>query len=381
MACLHFSRWLIAALLVPVLPGKAAELTESAGDVFIPIAEEVLDTAIEHCRRGQVAQAKSLFTAIQEQLDPPLPIRELIWALEKGGCPGHTPQVGGPWEVRVLTGYDDNVSQGIRASSLTLGSTTDRVELVVDDNYRPIPSSFLEINAGRSWEFADRFTLQLKAGGRRYPKASAYDLANANAMLKTRINASERTIELMGEWSELWLGGHHYHTAWAMAAQMPVLSDSTQWNYAAVAQKVNYHTQPQQNSAQIQLGMNRQFRAGSNKALMLGAMGIWDHAYGQRAGGGRVGANLHVIGQVRLEQWVLTSRVSATHWASRRDFLPGLVDARRRNTLLQASVQAEYPLSASQALQFDLQLRNSRDTIALYAYRSHSLAASWIARF
>lgn len=376
----QFFSWLVATLLVTGVPGRAAELPDTPAEVFVPIAEEVLDAAIEHCRRGQMAQARALFAAIRDQLDPPQSVRELILALEQGGCTGRQ-AAPGQWELRALAGYDDNVSQGIRSSSLTLGPAAYNVELVVDDNYRPISSSFFEMAAGRSWEVADRFTLQVKAGGRQYPKVRSYDLANVNATLKTRLNALGRPIDWMAEWAELWMGGRRYHTAWAMAAQAPVLPDVPQWNYAAVAQKVNYHTQPQQNAAQLQFGLNRQFHPGPGKALLMGVMGIWDHAQGQRAGGGRVGANFHAIAQIRLQPWLLTGRMSVTHWATRQDFLPGLVDAKRRNTLLQANAQAEYPLSANQTLQLDFQIRDSRDTIALYAYRSYSLGVSWMARF
>ena len=96
-----------------------------------------------------------------------------------------------------------------------------------------------------------------------------------------------------------------------------------------------------------------------------------------------IGENLTTddTGQLRLQPWLLTGRLSMTHWASRQDFLPGPVDDKRRNTLLQANAQAEYPLSASQTLQLDFQMRDSRDTIALYAYRSYSLGVSWMARF
>ena len=375
-----FFSWLVATLLVTGVPGRAAELPETPAEVFVPIAEEVLDAAIDHCRRGQMAQARALFAAIRDQLDPPHSVRELILALEQGGCTVRQAP-SGQWELRALAGYDDNVSQGIRSSSLTLGPAAYNVELVVDDNYRPISSSFFEMAVGRSWQVADRFTLQVKAGGRQYPKVRSYDLANVNATLKNRFTALGRPTDWMAEWTELWMGGRRYHTAWAMAAQAPVLPDVPQWNYAAVAQKVDYHTQPQQNAAQLQFGLNRQFRPGPGKALLMGGMGIWDHALGQRAGGGRVGANLHAIAQIRLQPWLLTGRMSVTHWATRKDFLPGLVDARRRNTLLQANAQAEYPLSANQTLQLDFQIRDSRDNIALYAYRSYSLGVSWMARF
>ena len=375
-----FSSWLAAVWLVTGAPGKAAELPAPPFGVFVPIAEEVLDAAIEYCKRGQMAQARVLFAAIRDQLDPPQPVRELIQTLEHGGCTGG-PSPRGQWELRAVAGYDDNVNQGIRSSSLTLGNAAYSVELVVDDNYRPISSSFFEMAVGRSWQVADRFTLQVKAGGRQYPKVRSYDLANVNATLKNRFTALGRPTDWMAEWTELWMGGRRYHTAWAMAAQAPVLPDVPQWNYAAVAQKVDYHTQPQQNAAQLQFGLNRQFHPGPGKALLMGGMGIWDHAQGQRAGGGRVGANLHAIAQIRLQPWLLTGRMSVTHWTTRQDFLPGLVDARRRNTLLQANAQAEYPLSANQTLQLDFQIRDSRDTIALYAYRSYSLGVSWMARF
>ena len=375
-----FSSWLVAAWLVTGALGRAAELPDIPSEVFVPIAEEVLDAAIEHCRRGQKVQASVLFVAIRDQLDPPQPVRELIQALEQEGCKGSS-STRGYWELRAAAGYDDNVTQGIRGSSLTLGTAAYSVELAVDDNYRPISSSFVEMAAGRSWELADRLTLQVKASGRQYPKVRAYDLASFNATLKTRLNAIGRPIDGMAEWTELWMGGRRYHTAWAMAAQAPVLLDAPQWNYAAVAQQINYHTKPQQNAAQFQFGLNRQFHPGVGKAFILGTMGIWDQAQGQRAGGGRVGTNLHAIAQLRLQPWLLTGRLSMTHWASRQDFLPGLVDAKRRNTLLQANAQAEYPLSASQTLQLDFQMRDSRDTIALYAYRSYSLGVSWMARF
>ena len=334
-----FFSWLVATLLVTGVPGRAAELPETPAEVFVPIAEEVLDAAIDHCRRGQMAQARALFAAIRDQLDPPHSVRELILALEQGGCTVRQAP-SGQWELRALAGYDDNVSQGIRSSSLTLGPAAYNVELVVDDNYRPISSSFFEMAVGRSWQVADRFTLQVKAGGRQYPKVRSYDLANVNATLKNRFTALGRPTDWMAEWTELWMGGRRYHTAWAMAAQAPVLPDVPQWNYAAVAQKVDYHTQPQQNAAQLQFGLNRQFHPGPGKALLMGGMGIWDHALGQRAGGGRVGANLHAIAQIRLQPWLLTGRMSVTHWATRKDFLPGLVDARRRNTLLQPNAQA-----------------------------------------
>lgn len=359
---------------------SAADLVEGSPEAFVPIAEEVLDTAIEHCRRGERAQAAALFSAIKAQLNPPQQILDLILALERGGCLGSRPPKT-RWELRAATGYDDNVSQGIRASHLTLGSSEYQVELAVDENYRPISSSFMDTTAGYSWQLADHLALQLKAGARHYPSVSTYDLTNANATLKARFDVLGRPIEFMGDWAELWLANHHYHSTWTMVAQTPVLPEAPQWMVTTIAQTVRYHTQPQQNATQLQFGVSRQLHFGSDKAALVGVLGLWDHALGQRAGRDRTGVNLHAAGQVRLQPWLLTGRIGITKWASRQDFLPGLVDEKRRNTLVQASLQAEYPLSSSQTLQFDLQVRNSSDTIVLYAYRSYSFGVSWGVRF
>lgn len=371
----------VAAWLYAISPTlQAADFQDEGPDHFIPIAEELLDTAIAHCSRGELEQARVLFLAIKEQLNPPPAVRELITLLEEGGCRARR-SVLGQWDVRALIGHDDNVSQGIRASSLSLGPAIARVELPVGDNYRPIASPFAELTVSHSWDLQRAATLQLKVSGRHYASANAYDQSSINAMVRTPLQVLGRRMEVLGEWADLWLGGRHYHSALTAAAQAPIFADMPQWNVAAVAQTVRYHTQPQQNSDQFQAGITRHFQASPGKAVILGAMGIWDNAQGQRAGGDRTGINLHAAGEIRLTPWRLSGRIGLTHWATRQDFLPGLIDEKRRNKLLNASAQAEYPIGPGQSLQLDLQLRNSRDTISLYAYRSVSWSVSWNARF
>lgn len=379
MAWPYRSSLLALALQATAFQCMADALPGSAGPAFVPIAEEVLDLAIEHCQRGQATQAMALFAAIREQLDPPPAILELILGLEREGCRGST-RTAGQWELRLVTGYDDNVSQGIRATSLTLGPSTAPIELVIDDSYKPLGSAFAEMAAERTWQLGDDLSLHLKAGGRHYSLDNNYDLASASAMVKSRITAWERPVELLGDWTELWFGGRHYHTAWTVAAQASVAQQAPQWYYSALIQKISYYTQPEQDSMQYQVGLNRLF-AGRSKVFMLGVSGTWDDALGQRAGGNRAGFNLHATAQTRLQPWLLTARLNMTRWASRQDFLSGLVDEKRRNTLVQAGLQAEYPLAANQSLQLDLLVRNSRDTIALYAYRSYTLTISWAGRF
>ena len=359
---------------------QAADAPDNGLPDSVPIAEELLDTAISHCSRGELAQAQALFRAIKDQLNPPPAVRELITRLEQEECRARRSMVG-RWDLRALVGHDDNVSQGVRASSFSLGPTVARIELPVGENYRPIASDFTDVTASHSWELPRAATLQLKVNGRRYASASDYDQSSINALVKAPVQVLGRRVEVLGELAQLWLGGSYYHTALTTAVQAPLLIDAPQWGLAAVAQTVRYHTQPQQNADQFQWGITRHLGASQGPAAIVGFMRVWDNARGQRAGGNRAGWNLHVASEARFESWRLSGRVGLTQWATRQDFLFGLIDEKRRNTLVQAVVQAEYPLSPAQSLQLDVQLRDSRDTISLYAYRAVSWGLSWNARW
>lgn len=337
--------------------------------------------AVEHCQRGQFEQAQALFSAILEQLDPPETIRTLILQLEESGCPNESAYAKS-WDLKMSTGYDSNVSQGIRASTLVLGPVDAPIELVLGDSYKPQPSSYAELTVGRNWESNDGWIFQAKLGGRQHfnKNASPYDLVSANATVKSSFPFASRTIEWTADATDLWLGGKHYQTALALAAQAPVIAGETAWNYSATTQYVGYHTQPQQNSAQYQLGISRQIRSLEGTAV-LGVARIWDSALGQRAGGDRAGFALHAAGQMRVMSWLLTGRTVLTRWSTHDPFLPGLVNDRRRNILRQLSIQATYPLEMNQAMQVDLQARKSGDTVGLYAYRGYTASISWVARF
>jgi hypothetical protein len=367
-------------LFNPASAVSATDFSDQGENHAMPISGEILDIAIEHCRRGEWSQAQTLFIAIQSQLNPPPVIRDLISDLQRSGCltaraPNHS------WSFSAMAGYDNNVSQGIKASSLSLGYPTSRIELVLDDEYRAIPSSFLDATVERNWEMPNGTSFQVASGTRRYANAKNYNLSHVAGSIKTQLDTLGRPVEVASEWLEVWLGGLRYHSALTFTAETPLVLGASTWNLAAVAQAARFHTQPQQNADQVQLGVAKPIRMKTGQAAIFGISGIWDRALGQRAGGDRNGFKLHAASAIHVHPWRLTGRFSYTHWATHQPFLPGLFDQKRRNQVLFTSFQAEYPLTQNQAVQFDLQLRKSNDTIGLYTYQSVAMSVRWNAQF
>ena len=133
---------------MPACAGGFAQADQDREDEALSaagIAGEILDTAVEHCRRGESAQALSLFLAMRAQLEPPPAILRLIQDLEATGC--HRRQAAarqGGLRVQLGAGWDSNVSQGITANRLVIGSGANAIELALDESYRPRSSPFTQ---------------------------------------------------------------------------------------------------------------------------------------------------------------------------------------------------------------------------------------------
>lgn len=371
--------WLASA----VMAAGATEHPSQSPEFMEPVAEEILDTAISHCKQGEFAPAYTLLRALQAQLDPPPAIHQLISNLINGGCeaqwtaPTH-------WEMRTTLGYGSNINQGISNSTLILGNALTGRELILDDSYRPVASRYAEVMVGHSQPIKPGGpALQVTAGTRSHaaPSASPYDLAHLGAALTHTTPVQSQPVELLGEVTKLWLGGRIYHTSLAATAQIPLLPHLSSPNLAISAKTFRYHTQPQQNSNQIHIGITYPLHTSQRRSLFMGATGMADRALGQRAGGHRTGASVYAVGVTSLPPWHIVVRMDIAHWRSQQHFFPGLIDQERRNRLMYLALKAEYPLTPRQGIQLDLQARRSHDSIALYTYKSTHIGVSWAVRF
>ena len=348
------------------------------------MAADILEFAIQECRQGHREQAFLLFRSIQDQLSPPPSVLEVISALQASGCtgaPDNNPDltpIG--WEIKSVFGFDSNVNQGIRSPLVQFGTTDDPIELILDSTYLPLGSAFLEVSANRDLPTPRQGLLKIRSHARAHRSASAFDTVGLGLSGSQRYAWDPVSLEVMGDWSEMSLGGKRYHSAYALGlkASAPPLLTGTALH--ASVQKVNYHTQPQQNALQLQ--------AGATQAVQLsvlrwhaGLSAFHDKALALRAGGTRTGYSAFAEAATHWGMWYLVSRMAYTQWHSRQVFLPGLVETRRQSKVTHLTLMAERPLNTWHSLQIEWQHRSSRDTIALYGYSAHTAQVSWVVRF
>lgn len=341
------------------------------------VAGEILDTAIAHCRRGERAQALSMFAAIREQLSPPPALLQLVRDLEATGCIAHAQAPVRVFKLLAGGGYDSNVSQGISARSLTLGSGDGAIELPLDDSYRPRGSSFMQVAAdyavplpGRGW------ALSLTAGARAHSQVSQFDIASVAASLSRVGVLSGRTLRGQLDVSELWLGGRRYQRVLGATVQTVLDLDAQgAWIAHASASMADYHSQPSQNAVVYEVGVSRDRRMGPDGTVVASFVLQHDTNRGTRPGGDRNGFQFTLAATKDWQGWRLKPQFLWQQWVSREVFAAGLIDQRRDNRSAQMTLQAEKPLAQGRSLVLEWRARSVRDPIPLYEYKSQSLGA------
>jgi len=346
------------------------------------VAGEIMDLAVEHCRRGESAQALSMLAAIRAQLDPPPALLRLIEGLEATGCNSPAVATGQALRVQIGGGWDSNVSQGITARSLVLGSGDNLLELELDPSYQPRSSAFAHASIDYSATLpAYGLNLQGGVAHRKNDRASAFDVTTVSAAASREFALPKGSLRGQVELSEVWLGGVHYQRSQSVAAQWLDTGRSGALLATLSATAGQYLTQPSQNSWQLEAGVFGEWRINGAQSVHAGVSLLRDNATRTRPGGDRDGFQLQAGGVMLAGGWRFKPHVSYTRWKSAEVFAPGLLDVQRNNRLTQVAFQAERPLSAKTSLVLEWRGRRAHDTVALYTYRAQVLSATLARRF
>lgn len=369
---------LAASWLPAEAAGDAAEIEALSAE---GIAGEILDTAIRHCRRGETAPAFSMFEAIRTQLQPPPAILRLVDDLQASGC-RPTQGNAGVFRIQVGSGWDSNVSQGISARSLVLGSGAGAIELELDEGYRPRSSAFVQAAADYTAGLGESgVSLQLGLGHRNNLQQGDFNLTTASATLARDFSVGGAALRAQVDLAEIWLAGRHYQGTRGASLQFARPDGRGGWLATAEANRVHYVTEPAQDAWQFELGLTREHRFSASATVYAGLFLHHDDATRARAGGDRSGYRVQAGGAFALSGWYLRPLLSYTRWDSKELFAPGLLDVHRRNRLVQAVLQAEKPLTMQSSLLLELRSRRARDSVALYSYTAHVLSATFSRKF
>ncbi len=346
------------------------------------IAGEILDTAVEHCRRGEREQALSMFKAIRDQLDPPPGIQRVLTSLEATGChPSLLTEVRG-LRVQIGTGWDSNVSQGITARSLSLGTAGNTVEFELDSSYRPRSSGFVQgaVDYSLPLPWAG-LQARVSLAHRHNHTEPAFDLSTASGALSREFKLGDSALRTQIEHTQVRLGSKNFQRTEGAGLQWLGSRPEGAWLAHVLATKVDYLTQPTQNARQYEAGLLLEKRVSTATSL-YGSMALqYDHAVGMRAGGDRKGVQLRAGALVLAYGWQWRPQVVHTRWESADLFAPGLIDLRRNNRLNHLVLQAEKPISQQTSLLFEWNGRWASDTIPLYRYKAHTITATLAYRF
>lgn len=363
-----------AALADEAADGQALSARGVAGDI--------LDSAVEHCQRGERSQAMSMFEAIRAQLEPPPAILRLIHDLEASGCAGQAIPRGGSLRLQAGAGWDSNVSQGISARSLVLGSGDATLELELDESYRPRSSAFAQASIDYTLAVPEAgLNLQAAVGHRKNDREPAFDLTSASGSVGKAFTLGGQPLRAQLDLAEVWLGQRHYQRTQAGTLQWARPDSSGGWVATVSATRLRYLTQPSQNSVQMEAGISREFKLDASALFHGGVSLLHDDANGMRPGGDRRGFQTQAGALLLAQGWRLKPQLSYTAWDSRDAFAPGLIDVKRRNRLTYAVLQAERPLSPQSSLVLEWRGRWSRDTVPLYTYKAQTLTATLAHRF
>jgi hypothetical protein len=372
-----------AVLLACAVASHADEATSEQRALSASgVAGEIMDIAVEHCRRGEHAQAIAMFDAIRAQLDPPPAILQLILDLEATGCDKPPLASGAVLRVQASGGWDSNVSQGITARTLVLGSGETSIELELDPSYRPRSSTFFQVSTDYSLVLP-RYgvSMQVALGQRKNFDAPDFDLRSLSSAAAKEAAFSWGVLRAQAEVTQVWLGERNYQHSEQLALQWIRQMQAGAWLGTVSATSVQYITQPLQNATLWNAGLVREWRIDASKSVNLGLSLQRDDAHGSRPGGDRRGYELQAGAVVLFGGWRLHPQLDFTSWDSAAVFAPGLLDVRRHNRLVQGSFVAERPLTGDMTLALEWRGRWARDTVALYQYRAQTVSATLAFRF
>lgn len=341
-----------------------------------------MDIAVEQCRQGHREQAVAMFDAIRAQLEPPPAILKLVNDLQATGCSLAPIARSAGLRVQVGGGWDSNVSQGITARTLVLGSGDNTIELELSPSYRPRSSSFAQATVEYGVALP-RYgaTVQLALGQRVNMQAHDFDLRTFSAAAAREWALPLGSVRGQIEASEIWLGSQHYQRSGGATVQWLYPIPSGAWLVTGTANNILYMTQPSQNATAFELGALREWRIDARRSVHASLTLQADKAHGTRPGGDRYGFQAQIGGVILAEGWRIRPQLGYSSWDSQDIFAPALLDVRRKNRLVQASVQAERPLTDSSSLVLEWRGRSARDTVALYRYKAQTISAAISRRF
>lgn len=360
--------------------GMAFTVNTAMSEPDEPFAEELMDLVIQQCQAGNKKQVQIISQAIRDQLAPPPEILALLTQIEQTSCIGPISAVTDrPYtELALAVGFDDNINLGIKAESITLGSTSKPLTLLLNSDYKPNSKAHLAATLTRQITTDNGWTLQGSLGLRKIHDYSQLDTAGYNVNARYALHPLDVPSQVVVGWSQSWLGGPLYRQTPTLEWESMLGNPKQPWVINGQIQQPTYPTQTSQDARIALMTLTRFVRWEPLGLMSLGAGLLHDQALKQRAGGNRQGHTLQATVQHNLPQGQLQAQWSHTRWTTALDFSPGLLDERRQNRSSQLTLTYQKKISTQSNVYVQYQHKTAQDTVPLYAHISNGLVAGWV---
>lgn len=342
------------------------------------IAEELIELALAQCSAGNALQASRLAQEIRYSFTTTAAIDVLLDPMIEGACEPRPKALN--LELNITTGWDDNINQGITSSSITFSgaaqTASQPLTLILDDSYRPISGTFINTTASIQQTTRSGWTMQAIAGARQVNNASAYNVVSLQGAARHPLRVWGMPGQLILGLNQDWLAGARYHNALSMAWQSQPSRGKQGWVLSGNAQQHNYTASTADNLL-IQADISHQHQVSARHLFILGAGILHDQALGPRAGGNRMGSDVHAQWQYKNMSQVWYAQWAAQHWTSSEAFFKGLIDQQRYNTTSTWVLGYQQTILGRGCLFIEYQHRSSKDNVPLYANQSNKVSVGW----
>ena len=339
-----------------------------------------LDLATLRCSVGDAAEAERLFDEIENRFSPPSAIMEIIAQQRAMGCGGKTAQAQAL--VRVGRGYDSNANQGVSNPNFSIGSGSNRVDLVVLPAYMPIGDQYSALSVDYSGDISafDNTTGTLQFRARNYDRLTQVDSASLMAGVERAWRAGDWGLRGVASGGMTTLGGNPYLNQGQLLMQaLPPVSLPAGWQYLLAGgwSYLFYPAYRDFNSIVFEARNSLRFYT-DNGGWQASAGVLFDRQVNQRPGGDRQGYFASIDGRFRLPRGAM-AEVGWQHqqWQAFANYSPGLIDVRRKQDTEVLRASLTIPLAPNHSAMAEYQYTNNRENISILEYSGQQIQLSW----
>lgn len=341
-----------------------------------------LDLATLRCSVGDAAEAERLFQEIENRFSPPAAIMEIINQQRAMGCAGLKKQSHAQSLVRFGRGYDSNANQGVSNPNFSIGSGSNRVDLVVLPAYLPASDRYSSLSVDYLSDISvlDNTTGLLQFRARKYDRLSEVDSASLVAGVERGWNFGDWRLRGVASAGVTTLGGNPYLNQGQVQIQaQPPLVLPAGWQFVFVGgwSYLFYPSFHEFNGNIFEArGALRYYTENGGWQASAGALS--DRQINQRPGGDRRGYFASLDGRFRVQQWGL-AELGWQHqqWQASDIYSPGLIDLRRKQDTQVIRASLTIPLAPNHALLAEYQYTNNRENISIFEYEGQLIQLSW----